>query len=166
MPTCLLRRRSRATRGKAQADDRHSRPQHGSDGGQSSLRRHNPQWWHMPRASGARQDALPHARRRPAMRRAERKWECAKARTVHAKSDGRTGRGKIVARRRAEAPAGVGMTCSELPPLLRQLCVDNLPSIVKYFTRSPSPTSLACTGRGYAWLADQNEPGGDAKRTA
>ncbi|MGY3692526.1 hypothetical protein ACVIGA_002606 [Bradyrhizobium sp. USDA 3240] len=66
-----------------------SRQNHRPDAGEPTLRRQNPLGRRMPRAGGARQDALPHAWRRRGVRRAKGKPERAQARDVHQRCDGR-----------------------------------------------------------------------------
>ena len=66
------------------------------DAGEPALRRQNPPRRRVPLAVGARQKALPHARRRTGFRRAEGKPERAQARPVHQGCD-----------RRAKADSGV-----------------------------------------------------------
>src|ERR1700681_1087045 len=60
-----------------------SRPQYQSDAGEPALRRKNPFRRLVPLAGGARQKALPHARRCAGVRRAKGKPERAPARPVH-----------------------------------------------------------------------------------
>ena len=73
-----------------------SRPQHQPDAGEPTLWRQNPFRRLVPLAGGARQEALPHARRRPGIRRAKGKPERAQARPFHQGCD-----------RRAKADSGV-----------------------------------------------------------
>ena len=73
-----------------------SRPQYRPDAGEPALWRQNPFRRRVPLAGGARQEALPHARRRTGIRRAKGKPERAQARPVHQGSD-----------RRAKADSGV-----------------------------------------------------------
>jgi hypothetical protein len=54
-----------------------------SDAGEPTLRRQNPRRRRLPRAGGAWQETLPHARRRTKIRRAKGKPERAQARPVH-----------------------------------------------------------------------------------
>src|SRR6266403_3618337 len=67
-----------------------SRPPYRSDAGEPALRRKNPLRRIVPLAGGARQKALPHARRCAGIRRAKGKPERAQARPVHQGSDRRT----------------------------------------------------------------------------
>jgi hypothetical protein len=62
-------------------NDRQERPcpQYRPDAGEPAVWRQNPLRRRVPFASGKRQEALPHARRRTAVRRAERQPECAQA---------------------------------------------------------------------------------------
>jgi hypothetical protein len=73
-----------------------SHQKHRPDAGKPTLRRQNPHQWRVPLAGGARQEALPHARRSTGIRRAKGKPECAQARPVHQGCD-----------RRAKADSGV-----------------------------------------------------------
>ena len=73
-----------------------SRPQYRPDAGEPALRRQNPLRRIVPLAGGARQKALPHARRRAGIRRAKGKPERAQARPVHQGRD-----------RRAQADSGL-----------------------------------------------------------
>ena len=59
------------------------------DAGEPALWRQNPHQWRLPLAGGARQEALPHARRRTGIRRAKGKPERAQARPVHQGCDRR-----------------------------------------------------------------------------
>src|SRR5260370_3370889 len=70
------------TPGEEHRDER-SRPQYRSDAGEPALRRKNPLRRIVPLAGGARQKALPQARRCAGFRRAEGKPERAPARPVH-----------------------------------------------------------------------------------
>ena len=60
-----------------------SRPQYRSDAGEPALRGKDPRKRIVPLAGGARQTALPHARRRTRIRRTKGKPERAPARPVH-----------------------------------------------------------------------------------
>jgi hypothetical protein len=73
-----------------------SRPQYRGDAGEPALRGKNPFRRRVPLAGGARQKALPHARRRARIRRAKGKPERAQARPVHWGCD-----------RRAKADSGI-----------------------------------------------------------
>ena len=73
-----------------------SRPQCQSDAGEPALRRKNPLRRIVPLAGGARQKALPHARRCAGIRRTKGKPERAPARPVHGGRD-----------RRAQADSGL-----------------------------------------------------------
>jgi hypothetical protein len=64
-----------------------SRPQYRPDAGEPALRRKNPRRRIVPLAGGARQKALPHARRCAGIRRSKGKPERAPARPVHWGSD-------------------------------------------------------------------------------
>lgn len=66
-----------------------SHQNHRGDAGEPALRRQDPLRWRLPRAGGARQDALPHARRRQGIRRADGKPERAQAWAVHERCDRR-----------------------------------------------------------------------------
>jgi hypothetical protein len=66
-----------------------SPPQHRGDAGEPALWRPNPLRRRLPLSGGARQAALPHARRRTGIRRAKGKPERAQARPVHQGCDRR-----------------------------------------------------------------------------
>jgi hypothetical protein len=95
-----------------------SRPQYRPDAGEPALRGKNPLRRHMPLAGGARQKALPHARRRARMRRAKGKPERAQARPVHQGRDRRAKADSGPVGRSAEVSANDAMICfrKDLPP--------------------------------------------------
>ena len=66
-----------------------SHPKYRPDAGEPTLRRQDPCRRHVPRAGGARQEALPHAWRRTGIRRTQGKPERAQARPVHRECDRR-----------------------------------------------------------------------------
>ncbi len=77
---------SRRQHGGSLRDER-SRPHDQPDAGEPAMRRQDPSRRPVPRAGGARQTSLPHARRRTGIRSPQGKPERAQARAVHAGSD-------------------------------------------------------------------------------
>lgn len=78
-------------------------PKHGPDAGKPALRRPHPRRSHLPSPGNARQDALPHARRRTRLRCTEGKLQCAEAWHVRAGWHRRATAGSGPAGRRMEA---------------------------------------------------------------
>jgi HEPN domain len=89
---------------------RHERPQYRADAGEPALRRQNPLRRRVPLAGGARQKALPHARRRGAIRRTKGKQQRAQARAVHGGRDRRATADRGIAERSAQVTKSDRMT--------------------------------------------------------
>jgi len=88
-----------------------SRPQYRPDAGEPALRRKNPFRRLVPLAGGARQKALPHARRCAEIRRAKGKPARAPARPVHQGRDRRAKADSGVVGRSEEVVASDEMIC-------------------------------------------------------
>src|SRR5207302_7227585 len=101
-------RRNEIARRKTQYE--RSRPPYRPDAGEPAVRGKNPFRRRVPLAGGARQKALPHARRRGGIRRAKRKPERAQARPVHWSCDRRTKADSDLVGRSAKISASDEMT--------------------------------------------------------
>ena len=110
---CLIVARTSTVAWTESRKPRHerSRPQYRPDAGEPAVRRQNPLRRLVPLAGGARQKALPHARRCAGVRRAKGKPERAQARPVHQGRDRRAKADSGLVGRSAEVFASDEMIC-------------------------------------------------------